>query len=277
MPPADGEYISLRSKNIHYVEQSGRGTPVLLLHGLPGTHKDFDPLMPHLGGLHVAAIDRPGFGWSTGGVVPFQEQIDVVHDFLTQRKLAPAVVVGHSFGGTLALGLARRYPQDVAKMILIAPGAGGMRANTSDTMLARYIRFSQLPVIKSVVNRTYGNIANRLSAHFGAQHAFAPGDIDPTYAARLVAVTLTPGNLEAFASEQLEFGDTMQWVDDNVPEIDVPSVQLAATEDELVPHEHAGRLAETSPNSELITVDGSHMIPYTHPDVVAQQIREAAD
>jgi hypothetical protein len=35
MPPADGEYISLRGKEIHYVEQPGQGVPIVLLHGQP--------------------------------------------------------------------------------------------------------------------------------------------------------------------------------------------------------------------------------------------------
>jgi pimeloyl-ACP methyl ester carboxylesterase len=275
MPQADGKYISLRGKDIHYFEQPGAGVPVVMIHGLPGTHKDFDPVIPHLRGVHVISIDRPGFGSSRGGRAPYQDQIDIVHELLTKRRLAPAVLVGWSFGGTVALGVARRYPQDVAKMILIAPAAGGMRSFTKDTMQARYLRFSQLPVVKSVIKHTYGNIALRLSAHFGARGVFAPHPIDPAYEDRLLEVTLSPGNLQAFSSEQLEYNETMRWVDDNVPQIAVPSVQIAATGDQLVPAKHARRLADTLPKTELMTVEGNHMIPYTHPDVVAGEIREA--
>src|SRR5262249_48883942 len=134
MPAADGKYISLRGKEIHYFEQPGQGIPVVMIHGLPGTHKEFDPVIPYLQGLHVISIDRPGFGWSKGGPLSYQDQIDVVHEMLTQLRLSPVILVGHSFGGTLALGVARRYPQDVAKMILVAPGAGGMRSKTFDLL-----------------------------------------------------------------------------------------------------------------------------------------------
>ena len=128
MPPADGKYISLHGKEIHYFEQPGQGVPVVMIHGQPGSHQDFDPVVAELPGLHLISIDRPGFGWSKGGWLPYQEQIDVVHELLTALKLAPAVLVGHSFGGTLALGVARRYPQDVASLILVAPAAGGLRS-----------------------------------------------------------------------------------------------------------------------------------------------------
>ena len=275
MPSAEGKYISLRGKEIHYFEQPGQGVPVVMIHGLPGTHKDFDPVIPELQGMHVISIDRPGFGWSKGGWLSYQDQIDVVHEMLTKLKLAPAILVGHSFGGTLVLGIARRYPQDVAKMILVAPSAGGLRPKTMDLLQARYVRFSQLPVVGSVIDVTAGDVIKRVSATSGAGHAFAPEPVDSTYGQRLLSVSMTPGNLEAFASDELQFGDTSRWVDENVPQIRVPSVIIGAEGDQLVPIDHVRRLAGTLPGTQLVTVDGNHMIPYTHPDVVAGEVRKA--
>jgi pimeloyl-ACP methyl ester carboxylesterase len=234
MPSADGKYISLHGKDIHYVERPGRGVPVVLIHGLPCTHKDFDPVLPHLQGLHVISIDRPGFGWSEGGPVAYQDQIDMVHEMLTQLRLSPATLVGHSYGGTLALGVARRYPQDVAKMILVAPGAGGLRSKTPDVMQAHYLQFSQLPVIRTLIDVTAGNLIKRVSAIPAAAHAFEPEPVDPAYEQRLLSVTMTPGNLAAYASEELQYDDTMRWVDDNVPQIQVPSVIIGAADDKMV-------------------------------------------
>src|SRR6185436_15568118 len=146
---ADGKYIRLRGKEIHYVEQPGQGVPIVLLHGQPGTYKDFEKVTPELPGLHLIAIDRPGYGWSRGGWLPYQEEIDLVHELLAQLKLAPAILVGQSFGGSLALGVARRYPQDVAEMILVAPAAGGTRSTTQDLLQARFILFSHWPVLRT--------------------------------------------------------------------------------------------------------------------------------
>jgi pimeloyl-ACP methyl ester carboxylesterase len=275
MPSADGKFIELHGKQIHYVEQPGGGTPVVMLHGLPGTHKDFDPVIPKLPGMHLFAIDRPGFGWSNGGWLPYQDEIDALHEFLGQLKISPAIVVGHSFGGTLALGLARRYPQDVAKLVLLAPGAGGMKSDVGALVQARWALFSQLPVVKSVIKYTVGNVVLRLSAHFAVRRAFSPGSVDPGYENRLLAVTLTPGNIDSYAREVLQLDDTMRWLDDNVDQIRVPSVVIAATEDQLVPFSHAQQLSQTLPGTSLVTVDGSHMIPYTHPDVVAAEIDKA--
>ena len=87
---------------------------------------------------------------------------------------------------------------------------------------------------------------------------------------------MTPGNLDAHAYEELEFDDISRWLDENVPQIRVPSVIIGALGDQLVAIDDVRRLADTLPGSELITVDGNHMIAYTHPDVVAAQIRHAA-
>ena len=275
MPTADGQYISLRGKDIHYVEHPGQGIPVVMLHGLPGSYKDFDPLIAKLPGAHVFAIDRPGFGWSRGGWMPYEDQVDLVHDFVTQRGIAPVILVGWSFGGSLALGVAQRYPQDIAKMIVIAPAAGGMKSDVMSLVQARYLQFSQLPVVKSVVKYTFGNVALRLSAHFGVRRAFQPGPVDPTYESRLLAVNLTPGNIDAYSHESLEVDQAMQWLDEKVPEIRVPSVEIAAENDRLVPVEYTRRLAATLPGVQSVTVSGSHMIPYTHPDVGAAEITNA--
>ncbi len=260
MPSADGKYISVRGKEIHYTEQPGGGTPVVMLHGLPGTHKDFDPVVGQLPGRHVIAIDRPGFGWSKGGWLAYQDQIDAVHDMLTQLKLAPAILVGHSFGGALALGIARRYPQDVAKMVLVAPGAGGMRSKLPDLFNARYVQFSQLPVVGTVVDVVANNVIKRVAATSGAKRAFDPAPLDPSYEQRLLSVSMSPGNLAAFASDQLQFNETSQWLDENVPQIRVPSVIIGAQEDKLVGIDQVRRLAGALPGASLITVDGGHMI-----------------
>ena len=174
MPPADGNYISLRGKDIHYIEQPGQSLPVVLLHGQPGTYKDFEKLITELPGLHVIAIDRPGYGWSRGGWMPYQDEIDLVHELLTQLKLVPAILVGQSFGGSLALGVARRYPQDVAKMILVAPAAGGATSATQDLLQARFILFSHWPVVRTVIDLTVGDVIKRVSATAAATNAFAP-------------------------------------------------------------------------------------------------------
>jgi pimeloyl-ACP methyl ester carboxylesterase len=130
--------------------------------------------------------------------------------------------------------------------------------------------------VAPVLDATANDVIKRVAATAGVQRAFSPGDVDPEYKQRLLSVSMSAGNLAAFASDQLEFDDTSRWLDDNVPAIRVPSVIIGAEDDKLVGIGHIHRLDETLPGSRLVIVDGSHMIAYTHPDVIAAQVKDAS-
>ena len=71
-PRPTGRFVQLRGGlRIRYLERPGSGPAVLLIHGLPGTAEDFNLVTPLLAGRRTVAIDRPGFGFSSGGYFPF--------------------------------------------------------------------------------------------------------------------------------------------------------------------------------------------------------------
>lgn len=88
---------------------------VVALHGWGRTGADFVPI---LGGLDAVAIHLPGFGptavpdtvWGT------EDYAELVADAL--RPFGPIVIVGHSFGGRIAVRLAARYPELVSGLVL---------------------------------------------------------------------------------------------------------------------------------------------------------------
>jgi pimeloyl-ACP methyl ester carboxylesterase len=95
----------------------GSATPwVLALHGWRRDHHDFDAT---LDGLDALALDLPGFGATpppdTGwGAAEYAAAVEPVLDELR----APVVVLGHSFGGRVAVHLAARRPDHVAALVL---------------------------------------------------------------------------------------------------------------------------------------------------------------
>ncbi|HEY2571206.1 MAG TPA: alpha/beta hydrolase, partial [Solirubrobacteraceae bacterium] len=105
-PKPQGSFVRVAGMRIHYLERPGSGTPVVLIHGLPGTAEDFNAVTPLLAGHRTIAIDRPGFGYSSNGYVKFGRQIKVLAALLRQLHVARPILVGHSYGGTLALGFA---------------------------------------------------------------------------------------------------------------------------------------------------------------------------
>jgi pimeloyl-ACP methyl ester carboxylesterase len=112
---------------IHSISQ-GNGSPVILIHGIAASLYDWGLLMPALfdAGHRVMAIDLPGHGDSAQPKSPdvytaniFSQSLEAWVDGLKDRP--PFILVGHSFGGYLSLEYARRHPDKVSALVLIAP------------------------------------------------------------------------------------------------------------------------------------------------------------
>ena len=97
---------------------SGSGNPgVLALHGWGRTHRDFDAV---LDGVPAIALDLPGFGASPAPTEVWGADQYAQGTFgVFEAFVEPAVVVGHSFGGRVALALASRHPESVKSLLLI--------------------------------------------------------------------------------------------------------------------------------------------------------------
>src|SRR5579871_1396174 len=82
-PKPTGRFLTLAGGlRIRYLERPGAGPAVLLIHGLPGTAEDFEKVTPLLRGLRTIAIDRPGYGFSSGGYYPFARQLRAVQEVI---------------------------------------------------------------------------------------------------------------------------------------------------------------------------------------------------
>ncbi len=124
---ASSEYLSIPSKkinlsgiNLHYVE-AGKGPPLLFLHGLGGTWKDWAENLPAFAATHqVMAIDFPGFGDSDKPEVKYSIDwfANIVENFIREKKLEGVNIIGHSMGGLIALELAARPNSRVEKLIV---------------------------------------------------------------------------------------------------------------------------------------------------------------
>ncbi|MGO9832013.1 MAG: alpha/beta fold hydrolase [Myxococcaceae bacterium] len=113
---------------VHFYRLTGRGTgaPVVLVHGLAGNANGFARMLLGLASHFscVYAVDLPGNGFSPlpeSGPLALDEHLEVLHAFCQQVVGAPALVVGNSLGGALALTLAVQHPEDVCALGLLAP------------------------------------------------------------------------------------------------------------------------------------------------------------
>lgn len=122
-----GELLSLEGGNVHVTQEGRYDAPVLvLIHGLGGSGRWWDPLVPSLADAHhVIRLDLLGFGRSAkpagfGYEIPEHgARVGVVLNRLGVRQ---AVIVGHSTGGLVVTALAEQRPDLVTRFALINTG-----------------------------------------------------------------------------------------------------------------------------------------------------------
>jgi pimeloyl-ACP methyl ester carboxylesterase len=115
--------VTLGGDLVHY-EVLGRGRTVLLLHGWVGSWRYWVPVMQQLHlKYRVFAVDLFGFGDSAKNPRRYtpDEQVRMLVQFLQSIQQKKVAVVAHGLGAWIAAELARRAPEAVARMLLIAP------------------------------------------------------------------------------------------------------------------------------------------------------------
>lgn len=134
----------------YYSEDTGAGSPLLLLHGFTGSSDNWAELTPRLSHrFRVIRVDLPGHGRTAApadharGTVP-AVAADLA-TLLAERNATPAHILGYSMGARLALGIALGHPHVVRSLILesgspgLATAAERAARRTADEALAERI------------------------------------------------------------------------------------------------------------------------------------------
>lgn len=105
---------------LHYTEQ-GTGLPLILLHGNGEDSSYFVHQIDHFSKRYrVIALDTRGHGQSPRGVKPFsiKQFAEDLHDFMNEKGIEKASLLGFSDGGNIALTFALKHPERVERLIL---------------------------------------------------------------------------------------------------------------------------------------------------------------
>ena len=255
--------IRIEDATIAYTD-AGRGDTVLLVHGSASSRRMWQPLVERLAARYrVVAPDLIGYGESTPWRPDLQAtDFDVVATFV--RELGcPLHVVGHSYGGALALGAALAGGSRVTSLSLVEPAAFQVLDRSADR--------AALAEIEAVASRhlelvAEGNLA-ACAAHF---MGYWIGDrswaaMSPDTRARLTAT------MPKIAAEfRLLFRDRDR---DDLRPARVPTLLVRGTATTLAAHAVTERLAATMPNAELVEIaDAGHMLTVTHAGRVNEAI-----
>jgi len=106
--------VDVLDSTMHY-RDTGSGTPIVLLHGNPGSSHVWRNVMPGLGGVRLLAPDLIGMGGSGKPALDytFADHARYLDAWFDALGLDRVILVGHDWGGTLALDWAARHPERV--------------------------------------------------------------------------------------------------------------------------------------------------------------------
>jgi pimeloyl-ACP methyl ester carboxylesterase/uncharacterized membrane protein YbhN (UPF0104 family) len=244
---------------------------LVLLHGQPGSMADWQQVTALLPAqLRVAAADRPGYGSSPQPAGGFAANARAVLDLLDSRGIQQAVLVGHSYGGGVALSAASMAPHRVEAVVLLASVGPGC-VNRWDRLLAAP---GAGPVCAFVAWRLTPWIARaRLALITRPQdRPLAPG----RHVNWQVWAQASRGHgslWRTFLAEQRALVREIDELVTSVPSVKAPVLLLADPKDMLIPVGTARRLAEALPDARLQLVEGAgHHLPRRAPAAVADAI-----
>jgi pimeloyl-ACP methyl ester carboxylesterase len=261
------------------VKIMGQGYPLVLMHGGPGadlyTLMSFRPLADQ---FTLVFYDHRGNGRSTGAPVESMnfENLTADADALRQALgFGKWAVLGHSFGGYVALEYALRYPNSLSHLLLVDTGGDH--------------RWSQEKAPEELVNRGFSpetvNLARRFFNGQIESREMLPALMkmgkayNPHTGLLQMPHLLVTGLQTKLRPEALIYSAThflKDWtVMDRLGEINVPTLVIAGHDDFIYPPEHQAELVARIPNARLVLIDRAGHNP--HDEQPAQTIRAVRD
>src|SRR3954449_9263269 len=261
--PFEVQYLTIHGHRRAFVKV-GSGPALLLLHGLGCDHTTWLPVIATLSRRYtVIAPDLLGHGrsakpradYSLGGYA------NGMRDLLTVLGIDMVTVVGHSFGGGVAMQFAYQFPERTERTVLVAPGGLGPEVSPA-------IRAVTLPGFHQVMGlvtlpglRQVTTAGLRALASTGLSRA---RDLDEV--AGIVESLRDP---RARAAMRHVVSAVVDWRGQIVSMVDraylteaMPMCVIWGTEDTVIPVEHAGVAAELAPGATVEMIPNAGHFPH---------------
>ncbi len=227
-----------------------RDPTLLLMHGAGGNAGVWEPVVRELEGFDVITLSLPGRGEAGGDAKETAADAAAWVD-AQSNGLASFFVLGHSYGGAVAIELALRCKR-VAGLVLVSSGA-------------------RLRVHPSILLRA--EQAVRSGTRMSSAFAFTPHASAEIIATYERAMQKTPPAATARDWGACDRFDRMA----DVSTIRVPTLVVAGAEDSLTPIKYQRYLAEHIPGAALAIVDkAGHMLPWERPRQLGEELRAFA-
>ncbi|NND49125.1 MAG: alpha/beta hydrolase [Rhizobiales bacterium] len=257
------------------------GPPIVLVHGAGANLMD---LKVSIGDRlaqdrRVVLIDRPGHGWSDRidreDIATPEGQAIAISQALAKLGIEKPLIVGHDWGGTLALSYALSFPEEIAGIVTIAPishpSPGGLSL-VHRLCAARYTGRIASEILAPLLGPARQSMMLRRS--------FSPQSVTGDYLDAVgTPLALRPASFLANAQDMVALDGFLSDQSVYYSQISVPLVILTGDLDSVTsPSRHAERLANDVHNSRIVILnDVGHMAHHSSPNVIAFEINRLAE
>ena len=243
--------------------RGGSGQKILLIHGLAGSSKTWDDVIPLLTPhADVIAVDLLGHGESAKptGDYSLGAFASGLRDFLSIMGIDSVTIVGHSFGGGVAMQLAYQHPHLVDRLVLVGSGGLGREVSWLLRLLtlpgAEYVMPIAFP--KPIVDRATDvgrqlgrrNIRSPRLAEMWRAYSSLAGATNRKAFVRTMRGVIEPSGQTVDASDRLYLA------------AHVPTMIVWGDQDGIIPVEHGYAAHELIPTSRLEILEGVGHFPH---------------
>lgn len=256
------QHVSIHGHSVGY-RRAGTGEPILLIHGLAGSSRTWDDVIRPLSGQYdVIAPDLLGHGESAKPIGDYSlgAFASGLRDFLSVLGIPSVTIVGHSFGGGVAMQLAYQHPHLVDRLVLVGSGGLGREVSWLLRLLtlpgAEYVMPFAFP--KPIVDRATDvgrqlgrrNIRNPKFSEMWRAYSSLAGAPNRSAFVRTMRGVIEPGGQMVNARDRLYLA------------AHIPTLIVWGDNDGIIPVEHAYVAHDMIDTSRLEILEGVGHFPH---------------
>ena len=282
--PPRGDFVDVETARIHFltrkkvanIENQGNA-PVVLIHGSSGSSADmelafFDAFPDD---IDLYAFDRPGIGWSKTKLSPLEmsnpiKQAEAIHMAVKKLKLDKPIIVGHSWGGAVAIAYAKQFGNEISGAVSLAGVAYPWKGPYGwyDVLLTT-------PVFNHIFTRLFLNKMGQLYVPLSIKAIFEPEAARGDYReAAQAEIILRPSTIINNSYYSLNLRRHLKTMSEKYNDIKTPLLIVAGNRDYIVHSKsQSERLHNEVAGSEYMLFKGAgHMPHHTQTQILAEKI-----
>ena len=248
-------YVSALGVNLHYQDTgpSKNAIPIVFLHGFGASLQTWETWAQALSeDYRVISVDLPGFGLTgedPSGIYTDQRSVEVLEAFLKELNIPKVVLVGNSMGGKFAWQFAARYPNQVAKLVLISP----------DGYASPGIEYGKKPDVPAIAD-LYRYFFSKAFLAMNLEPAYAnPNTLSDALVNRYYDLMLAPGVRGAILARMQQ--TVLQDPVPSLASIQVPTLLIWGEKDAFIPISNSNDYLKVMPNAKRVSLPNIGHLP----------------